>query len=103
MEPDQIPEEITAAGIVIPLADREKHQQAQTTGVIRAIGPEAWIDRDDHWAAVGDRVAYDKYTGIAVGGEDGIEYRLVNDTQILAKVSDGIQLDQLQRRTAYER
>lgn len=104
MEPDQIPEEITAAGIVIPLADRDKHQQAQTTGIIRAIGPNAWADYyPDYWAELGDRVVYDKYTGIAVGGEDGIEYRLVNDTQILAKVSADIHLDQLQRRVAYER
>lgn len=104
IEPDQIPEEVTASGIVIPLADREKHQQAQTTGVIRAIGPAAWQDKTEGaWADIGDRVVYDKYTGLAIAGLDGTEYRLVNDTQVIAVVDSQIKLDQLQRRVAYER
>ena len=102
IEPDEVPEEITPSGIVIPKTEQEKYQQAQPTGVIRAIGPDAWTDHDEAWAAVGDRVAFDKYTGMTINGEDGTECRLINDTQVLALVSEKIELGQLRRRTAYE-
>jgi len=102
VEPDEIPEAVTPGGIVIPESDREKYQQAQTTGVIRALGATAYSEHDGVWASVGDRVIYDKYTGMAVSGEDGKEYRLINDTQVAAVISDEINLNQLQRRLSYE-
>ena len=42
--PDVI-EEKTAGGIIIPQADRDKHQAAQMAGVLVAVGVDAWTDR----------------------------------------------------------
>lgn len=103
VEPDTIPETVTAEGsIVIPDEYRDQYQNAQPTGTLRAIGTDAWADKDEPWAGIGDRVAFDKYTGLIVNGEDGTEYRLINDTGIMAVISDEIRLGQLERRSRYE-
>jgi len=102
IKPDTI-EEKTEGGIIIADPDRKKHQQAQVTGVVVAKGPEAYSEENTHWADVGDRVIFDKYTGMAINGEDGTEYRLINDTQVHAVISDQIKLGLLERRIPYER
>ena len=104
IETDVVPEEITESGIIIPQAELEKYQNAQPTGVIRAIGPECWNKSDQNdWAKVGDRVVFDKYSGMLINDEEGTEFRLVNDTGVIALVADGIKLGQLERRNPYER
>jgi len=103
IEPDEIKETLEDGAIVIPEEFRQQYQNATVTGVIRAIGPEAWIDKKTMWAREGDRVIYDKYRGIIVNGYDGKEYRLANDTDVMAIIDDGIKLGHLERRTKYER
>ena len=104
VEPDEVTEEVTESGIVIPLSEREKYQNAQTTGRVKAVGPYAWTDKPEgDWASIGDRILYDRYTGMSISGEDGTEYRLINDTQVLAIISEEIKTGELERRTAYER
>jgi co-chaperonin GroES (HSP10) len=103
IQPDEVKEEVSPGGIVIPESEREKYQNAQTTGVVRALGPYAWRDQPPEWAGIGDRILYDRYTGMSVSGEDGTEYRLINDTQVLAVISEEIKTGELERRTAYER
>jgi len=104
IEPDTVAEEVTESGIVIPDEFREQYQNAQKTGVLKARGPEAWTDKNRKpWAGIGDRVVFDKYKGIILNGEDGTEYRLLNDTDIMAVVAKDIKLGQLERRSRYER
>jgi chaperonin GroES len=119
IKPDEV-ETTTAGGIVIPLTEAEKHQTAQSTGVLVAVGPDAFQEYttttyrhiDGSWkpvemtvtgfsqpfANVGDRVAFAKYGGLSVIGEDGEEYRILNDMDITAQVSDGINFTDIHAR-----
>ena len=103
IEPDEIKETLDDGAIVIPEEFRQQYQNATATGVIRAIGPESWTDKGIKWAQLSDRVIYDKYKGIIVNGLDGTEYRLMNDTDVMATIDPGINLGHLERRTKYER
>jgi chaperonin GroES len=79
-------EKTTESGIVIPQRERIE----QETGTIVSVGPLAWQDHADgtHWANEGDRVVYAKYGGKMVKDPDtGIDYRLVNDEDVLCVVN----------------
>lgn len=111
VKPDAI-EEKTAGGIIIADAIAQQHQMAQSTGVLVDVGPDAfqeyttttyrWMDGtwnpvemtvtgfSKHFAEVGERVAFAKYGGLSVIGEDGEEYRILNDMDITARVSDEV-------------
>ena len=77
-----------AAGLVLPDTVRDKEQAAATSGVIIAIGSTAWADLDDGqpWAAIGDRVSYARYAGKVIPGKDNVDYTLINDNDILARL-----------------
>lgn len=113
-------EEKTQGGIIIPESELNKHQLAQVTGVLIAVGPDAWTDRIttvERWigskwvpaerrttgyskafAEVGDRVSFARYNGLPFDGEDGQKYRLLNDEDITAKVSAKIDLNEMRSR-----
>jgi co-chaperonin GroES (HSP10) len=94
IKPDAV-EEITPGGIYIPPSEKDKYQRAQQTGVVIALGPEAFDDCAAAWAKPGDRVFFSRYEGDIITGEDGDDYRLVNDRCVLAHASDGIRLGDL--------
>lgn len=83
-------EEVTPGGLVIPMTILEDHMQAQTAGNLVAVGPDSWTDYSGPAAKVGDRVMFAKYAGQIVLGEDGKEYRILNDRDITAKISKGV-------------
>lgn len=85
--PDRV-EEKTAGGIYIPQDSRDKEQQAATKGTLIAAGPGAWLDLDDGkpWAAIGDRISYSRYAGVAMEGKDSEQYVLINDNDVLARL-----------------
>ena len=121
VKPDDI-ETTTKGGIIIPETEAEKHALSQTTGVLEAVGPDAWLDRvttierliDGEWKAVerrtdgysqpfaqvGDRVAYAKFGGLQVEGADGKKYRILNDEDITAVVSDEVSFTDIKSRKA---
>jgi co-chaperonin GroES (HSP10) len=76
------------AGLVLPDTARDKEQAAATSGIIIAIGATAWSDIDDGtpWASIGDRVSYGRYAGKVIQGKDNVDYTLLNDNDILAKL-----------------
>ena len=110
----------TAGGIEIPETVAESRADAQSTGYLVAVGPDAWqhttkiTERliDNEWkvvererigfseafAKVGERVAFAKFGGLKVEGEDGKEYRILNDEDITARVSDGVSFTDLESR-----
>ena len=120
VKPDEI-EKKTKGGIIIAETVAEKHMYAQSTGILVAAGPDAWQEYtltryrqiDGSWrpvemevtgysepfAAVGDRVAFAKYGGLMVYGEDGEQYRILNDTDITAKVSEKVNFTDIHSRT----
>ena len=117
IQPDEV-EQVSEGGIVLP--NMEKHQMAQSTGVLVAMGPDSfkeyttvterfigskWVPFErtvtgftENFAEVGDRVAYAKYGGMAVVGEDGFEYRIMNDMDITARVSDSVNFSDIHAR-----
>jgi chaperonin GroES len=77
-------EEITAGGIVLPDAAREKPQR----GKVIAVGAGKLLDsgkRGELSVSVGDEVIFGKYGGseVEVNGED---YKILRESDILAKV-----------------
>jgi chaperonin GroES len=100
VKPDPI-EQKTAGGIVIPDSLKEGHDRAQATGQVIALGEFAFKEWPRHWASVGDRVLFAKYGGIHMIGEDGESYRLLNDEQITAKISDELNLSEFAQREKF--
>jgi co-chaperonin GroES (HSP10) len=86
--PDQVPTQ-TAGGIELPEETRERHTFAAETGVLVAIGPDAFLwnsDRTRKWEGekpqIGDRVYFERYSGGLVRGDDDLFYRCCDDKQI---------------------
>lgn len=98
-----------------------KAKQGQATGTLIAVGPDAFIHTveriyvnhdngakemleervkgySEPFAQPGDRIAYARFSGLAVKGEDGEEYVILNDEDITAKVSDKVEFTDLDTR-----
>ena len=77
-------EETTAGGIVLPDSAQEKPQR----GTIVAVGPGKLLEsgeRGDLSVSVGDDVIFGKYGGNEIE-VDGNEYKILRESDILAKV-----------------
>jgi chaperonin GroES len=77
-------EEVTAGGIYLPDAAKEKPQR----GKVIATGPGKLLDsgnRGELSVKVGDEVIFGKYGGSEVE-VDGEEYKILRENDILAKV-----------------
>lgn len=110
VKPDDV-ERRTEGGIIIPDTEADKHAMAQSIGTLVDVGADCWIhevERSDGarkvtgysepWAKVGDRIAFAKYSGLQVEGEDGEVYRILNDTDVTAIVSKGVSFTGLKSR-----
>jgi co-chaperonin GroES (HSP10) len=119
VKPDEV-EKVTDGGIIIPDTEREKQQIAQGIGTLVAIGPDAFLfekesvyeytnghrrlveeritGRLEPFANIGEKVAYAKYAGLAVYGEDDEQYRILNDIDITAKVTPGVNFTDIKAR-----
>lgn len=112
VKPDEI-EKTTKGGIVIPDTVAELHMDAQTSGTLVAIGPDAWTHFTESWggaaeklrrgysepfANVGDKVMFAKFGGQRVWGKDGQEYRVLNDVDITAKIDEGVTFSDVESR-----
>ena len=76
-------EETTKSGIVLPGSAQEKPQMAEVV----AVGPGGVVDGKEvvMEVKVGDKVITNKYAGTEVK-LDGNEYKIVSQSDILAKV-----------------
>jgi chaperonin GroES len=99
VHPDPI-ENKSAGGIVLPADIRKQHGQAQQAGTIVAAGESAWHDHTDA-PSVGDRVLFARHQGEELTGLDGDMYRVLNDTQIAARLASGVELTDLRSREGY--
>jgi co-chaperonin GroES (HSP10) len=79
--------EKTGGGVYIPDTSREKDRYAQDTGTIVGMGAYAFNDYDEsEKPEIGDRCDIKKYDGVFLNqgdAEGGVEYRVVEDDQIL--------------------
>ena len=79
-------EKTTASGIVIADATTGKEQFAQIEAEVVECGSEAWYDSAEPWAQEGEKVLIGKFTGLLRKGEDGKDYRIIQDRDIIAVV-----------------
>jgi chaperonin GroES len=83
VEPNEA-EEMTAGGIVLPDAAKEKPQR----GTVVAVGPGKLLDSGERGTlsvAVGDEVIYGKYSGTEIE-VNGKEVKILRESDVLAKV-----------------
>jgi co-chaperonin GroES (HSP10) len=105
VKPDEI-EEVTEGGIVIPDQIKDHHMDAQTSGILVAVGPDAWNHFTEYnkdsitvrgfsrpFAQVGDKIMFAKFGGQKTWGKDGLEYRVLNDVDITAIIEEGVTFD----------
>lgn len=87
VKPDPV-EEVTNGGIILIQAEVEKQKYATVKATLVAVGVNAWTEARSHSAFTapepGDRVLIAKYGGVALKGDDGAEYRILNDEDITA-------------------
>ena len=82
-------ERITSGGIVIPDPVAEKKDKEQVRATVIDYGDTAWMAEglgSKPWAAVGDTVLIGKYAGVLVKGKDDVQYRIINDDEIQARI-----------------
>ena len=78
-------ESVTAGGIVLPDAAREKPQR----GKVKAVGPGRLLEsgsRCQMSVAVGDEVLFSKYGGTDIE-VDGKDVKILRESDILAKLA----------------
>lgn len=96
VRPEEI-ETVTAGGIILADATKERDGLAAVRGRLVAVSPLAFTYHDapgakprSGWVRgtappqVGDAVIFKKYGGILVDGDDGAEYRLLKDSDVIA-------------------
>lgn len=74
----------TAGGILIPQEVTERDDAASAEGEIVDIGGRAFEDFGEPRPRVGDEVFFGRYAGQVVEGDDGDEYRLLQDKDVAA-------------------
>jgi len=79
----------TKGGIVLAESTLEKQQVASQCGLILAMGPQCYQDKERYpegpWCKKGDWVMFARYAGSRIKIEGG-EVRLLNDDEILATI-----------------
>lgn len=89
IHPD-IVDEKTKGGIILPKETQERDQYAAMTGTLVAVSPLAFTYANEgEWPKSdrpkpGDKVLFAKYAGAKVQGNDGKDYRIVNDKDVAA-------------------
>ena len=76
----------TIGGIIFTDEQRERADMAAETGVLVAMGDDAWLWNSDrarkfegNKPKVGQRVIFEQYAGSYQFGADGVRYRLMDD------------------------
>jgi chaperonin GroES len=86
VKPDPV-EEVTAGGIIRPGQIVDKLKYAATRATLVAVGPNAFRDWSLHPEELpqpGARVLFAQYTGARERGDDGEDYIVMNDADLLA-------------------
>lgn len=83
----------TAGGIILPDQHKEREKFAMQFGTLIAVGENAWEEaaaRSSNFAKPqpGDRVVISKYGGVLLTGTDGKEYRLMNDEDVVGRITE---------------
>lgn len=121
VRPDAIEDKNPESVIQLPDEVVNRYEQGQATGVLIDVGPDAWNHVTERvyaihengarqlieerfrgysgpFAEIGDRIAFAKYSGLRVRGEDGVKYLVLNDEDITARVSENVEFTDLDTR-----
>jgi co-chaperonin GroES (HSP10) len=87
-------EEKTKSGIIISTASElDRLEMAQMYATVIEVSPLAWSDVKDGaglpvepLVKQGDHIIFAKYAGHLFEGNDGVQYRLISDLDVKAKV-----------------
>ena len=81
--------EKTKGGLVLAETTLEKQQVASQCGLVLAMGPQCYKDKERYpegpWCKVNDWVMFARYAGSRIK-IDGGEMRLLNDDEVLATI-----------------
>ena len=81
--------EKTKGGLVLAETTLEKQQVASQCGLVLAMGPQCYKDKERYpegpWCKVNDWVMFARYAGSRIK-IDGGEIRLLNDDEVLATI-----------------
>ena len=117
VKPDEF-EQVSDGGIIVATdSDLDKYNQATSTGVVIAVGPDAFTHGTEHIyrvengqlklvekrvdgfgdskVAPGDRVIFAKFAGKGLPGADGEQYRIINDQDITAFASPEVNFSKI--------
>lgn len=84
VRPDPV-EEVTKGGIILADTTKDKQKYAATRGTLSAIGPNAFLEWGDKARpAEGARILYAQYAGSRFKGDDGEDYIVCNDEDVIA-------------------
>lgn len=85
------PPKKSKGGIVLADQAVERQQIATVCGYVVSTGPLAYADQEKFpegpWCQKGDWIVFGRYAGARIG-IDGGEIRILNDDEVLAKISD---------------
>jgi co-chaperonin GroES (HSP10) len=85
------PPKKSRGGIVLSEQAVERQQIATVCGYVVALGELAYADTEKFpfgsWCQKGDWIVFGRYAGARIG-IDGGEIRILNDDEVLAKISD---------------
>lgn len=88
--PDQVKTESEMGIQLMTNTEKERHELGQTDALVLAIGPAAYFDEEIPRCKVGERVIIAKYSGMVRKGNDGLTYRLIRDSDVLAILDKGV-------------
>lgn len=90
VKPDAAKDKV--GSILLPEAVKEQDKFAQMKGTLVAVGANAWCEAKAGAGFVapepGARVLIAKYGGIVVKGDDGDDYRIMNDSDVTGILGD---------------
>lgn len=87
---DKVEEKV--GSIFLPESEKDKQKHAMTNATVIAVGALAWCEAkhdaknfgiDARFPEAGDRVKVGKYTGDQHKGDDGVEYTILNDADVI--------------------
>jgi len=82
--PDTVDEKTESGLIYKAVTATEKEIMAQTEGILVATSDMAFDGWNCELPKIGDRVLFDKYSGLFIKGADEKDYRVINDKDLVA-------------------
>jgi len=76
---------VTKGGIILPDETKDRDAVASMEGELITMSPLAFsYDDQAPKPKVGQTVVFQKFAGVRINGFDGVEYRLMNDKDVVA-------------------